>query len=117
MEKGNLADSDGSKDSSLESNEFRYSRNDSTFLKEVKRYIISSVVVIVAVPLLSSWLNIRLPLFALPPWTNCVPFANPAGFFISFCQNGPDEFVPCPESLDEIERASLSFQVTQNLTA
>lgn len=37
MEKGNLADSDGSKDSSLESNEFRsYGRNDGTFLKEVK---------------------------------------------------------------------------------
>lgn len=36
VEKGNLADSDGSKDSSLESNEFRsYGRNDSTFLKEV----------------------------------------------------------------------------------
>jgi hypothetical protein len=38
VEKGNLADSDGSKDSSLESNEFRsYGRNDGTFLKEVKR--------------------------------------------------------------------------------
>ncbi|XP_057379292.1 mitogen-activated protein kinase-binding protein 1-like [Daphnia carinata] len=60
MEKGNLADSDGSKDSSLESNEFRsYGRNDGTFLKE----------------------------------------------------NGPDEFVPCPASLDEIERASLAFQI------
>ncbi|XP_046444519.1 mitogen-activated protein kinase-binding protein 1-like isoform X8 [Daphnia pulex] len=36
MEKGNLADSDGSKDSSLESNEFRsYGRNDGTFLKEI----------------------------------------------------------------------------------
>lgn len=36
VEKGNLADSDGSKDSSLESNEFRnYARNDSTFHKEV----------------------------------------------------------------------------------
>lgn len=32
-----MADSDGSKDSSLESNEFRnYSRGDSTFMKEVK---------------------------------------------------------------------------------
>ncbi|XP_046630855.1 mitogen-activated protein kinase-binding protein 1-like isoform X1 [Daphnia pulicaria] len=60
MEKGNLADSDGSKDSSLESNEFRsYGRNDGTFLKE----------------------------------------------------NEPDEFVPCPASLDEIERASLAFQI------
>ena len=27
-------------------------------------------------------------------------------------QGQPDEFVACPESLDEIERASLSFQVT-----
>ncbi|KZS10660.1 putative Cilia- and flagella-associated protein 52 [Daphnia magna] len=63
MEKGNLADSDGSKDSSLESNEFRsYGRNDGTFLKE----------------------------------------------------NEPDEFVPCPASLDEIERASLAFQINTN---
>ena len=26
-------------------------------------------------------------------------------------QGQPDDFVPCPESLGEIERASLTFQV------
>jgi hypothetical protein len=38
VEKGNLADFDGSKDSSLESTEFpSYGRNNGTFFKEVKR--------------------------------------------------------------------------------
>ena len=31
--------------------------------------------------------------------------------FVLLIQGGPDEFVPCPESMDEIERSSLSFQV------
>lgn len=70
-----------------------------------------------------------LTLVCLTSWTtNDVPDANPFAFFclsrlfvcfFSFFlfdhQNGPDEFVPCPESLDEIERASLAFQVTAGL--
>lgn len=42
---------------------------------------------------------------------DCVNVPNTSMACLWIVQGEPDDFVPCPASLDEIERASLAFQV------